>query len=104
MTLMEVLGEVAAGLDPPPDVLTLPDGSIEWSRDGVVFAALEPTADAAAFRLDETLAAAARRTPDTATTPRGNPWVVFAPGDLDQHAIDRARAWFEAAYRRAAAA
>jgi len=103
MTLQEALEAVAAELDPAPDAMVLPDGSIEWARDGVVFAALEGTGDVAAFRLDDVLAAAARRTPDTAPTPRGNPWVVFAPGVLDDHAIDRAQAWFEAAYRRAVA-
>jgi hypothetical protein len=101
VTLQEALEAVAAGLDPAPDVVVLPDGSIEWARDGIVFAALEATGDVVAFRLDEVLAAAAQKTPDTAPTPRGNPWVVFAPGVLDEHAIDRAQAWFEAAYRRA---
>jgi hypothetical protein len=101
VTLREVLESVVAGLDPAPDAAVLPDGSTEWSRDGVVFAALEGTGDVVAFRLDETLAAAAQRTPDTGPTPRGNPWVVFGPGVIDDHAIDRARAWFEAAYRRA---
>lgn len=101
MTLSEVLEESAARLDPPPDATALPDGSIEWSRQGIVFAALDGPGEAAAFRLDDELAEAARRTPGTSGTPRGNPWVVFAPGNLDGHATDRAEAWFEAAYRRA---
>ena len=101
MSLKDVLETVAAGLNPAPDAAVLPDGSTEWSREGVVFAALEGTGDVVVFRLDPTLAAAAQRTPDTGPTPRGNPWVVFGPGVLDEHAIDRARAWFEAAYRRA---
>jgi hypothetical protein len=102
MNLLDVLVEAAARMVPPPEVVTLPDGSMEFSRDGVVFASVEMSGDSAAFRLDDELAAAARRTPDTAATPRGNPWVVFGPGDLDAHSIDRAIAWFEAAYRRAA--
>jgi hypothetical protein len=101
MNLYDVLLEIADELDPPPERIDLPDGGAEWSRDGVLFASVEGTGDAAAFRLDDDLAAAARRTPDTATTALGNEWVVFGPGVIDQHAIDRARAWFEAAYRRA---
>jgi hypothetical protein len=101
MNLSDVLVEAAGRMTPPPEVTTLPDGSMEFSRDGVVFASVEMSGDSAAFRLDDELAAAARRTPDTGTTPRGNPWVVFGPGNLDAHAIDRANAWFEAAYRRA---
>jgi hypothetical protein len=101
MTLRELLEEVADQLDPPPDVTESEDGSLEWSRGGVAFAGLEGAGDAAAFRLDPVLASAALRTPDTAATARGNEWVVFGPGVLDGHAIDRTRAWFEAAYRRA---
>jgi hypothetical protein len=101
MTLREVLEAAAARLDPAPDAAMLPDGSVEWSRAGIVFASVEGSGDVAAFRLDEVLAEAARRTPDTVPTPRGNRWVVFAPGVLDDHAIDRADAWFEAAHRRA---
>jgi len=100
-TLDAVLREAAEALDPAPELRTLPDGSIEWSRDGIAFASVEMTGDVAAFRLDPTLAEAARRTPDTAATALGNEWVVFAPGVLDGHAADRARAWFEAGYRRA---
>jgi hypothetical protein len=101
MTLRELLESKAAELDPPPDVLDGEDGSLEWSRDGVAFAALEGAGDSVAFRLDEALADAALRTPDTAATARGNEWVVFGPGVLDGYASDRATAWFEAAYRRA---
>ena len=101
MNLLDVLQQAAGRMVPPPDVVTLPDGSLEFARDGVVFASVEMSGDSAAFRLDDELAVAAQRTPDTAPTPRGNPWVVFAPGNLDAHAIDRANAWFEAAYRRA---
>ncbi|HYH92561.1 MAG TPA: hypothetical protein VD763_05320 [Candidatus Saccharimonadales bacterium] len=101
MTLDDVLRAAAETLDPSPMAGELPDGSVEWSRDGIVFASIEMTGDAAAFRLDPMLADAARRTPDTAPTPLGNDWVIFAPGVIDGHAADRARAWFEAAHRRA---
>jgi hypothetical protein len=101
MNLYDVLLEVADELDPLPERIDLPEGGAEWSRGDVLFASVEGPGDAAAFRLDTDLAEAARRTPDTATTALGNEWVVFGPGTIDQHAIDRARAWFEAAYRRA---
>ena len=73
----------------------------EWSRGGVAFAAIDD--DALEVRLDGPIAAAALRTPDTGEASRGRPWVRFAPPALDDHAIDRATAWFELAYRRAAA-
>ena len=101
MTLEEVLAAATDELDPPPDVVQTDDGAWVWSRDGVAFAELEGAVDSVAFRLDATLAAAAVRTPDTVATARGNEWVVFAPGAVDGHAADRARSWFEAAYRRA---
>ena len=61
-----------------------------------------PDGEAASFRLDPTLAAAAARTPDTQPATRGPEWVTFRPVELDGHAVDRARAWFSAAARRAA--
>lgn len=70
-----------------------------WSVGGRTFASL--TAGVAEFRLDGPIAAAARRTPDTAPSERGPDWVRFAPPTLDAMALDRAVAWFEAACRRA---
>lgn len=78
-----------------------PDGATEWARAGRVFATLDAGGSRAAFRLDPLLASAARRTPDTDTSARGPDWVEFDPAVLDDHAIDRAVAWFEAAARRA---
>jgi len=77
------------------------DGATEWARAGRVFATLDAGGSRAAFRLDPLLASAARRTPDTDTSARGPDWVEFDPAVLDDHAIDRAVAWFEAAARRA---
>jgi 2,4-dienoyl-CoA reductase-like NADH-dependent reductase (Old Yellow Enzyme family) len=70
-----------------------------WSRSGRVFAVLE--GDAVELRLDEAVAAAATRTPDTRTSSRGPEWVRFSPKTLDDHAIDRLEAWFALAARRA---
>ncbi len=48
MTLRDVFDEAAAEVDAAaddeagPDVVTAPDGSIEWGRGGVVFAGLDP--------------------------------------------------------------
>ena len=43
---------------------------------------------------------AAIRTPDATPSPRGPGWVAFAPAELDDHAADRAVAWFASAHRR----
>jgi hypothetical protein len=53
------------------------------------------------LRLDQPIATAATRTPDTAPSPRGREWVRFNPRELDGHAVDRLRAWLDLAYRRA---
>jgi hypothetical protein len=75
------------------------DGVTTWSLAGRPFAAL--AAGTAEFRLDAVVGAAARRTPDTASSPRGPEWVAFSPPVIDQYAEDRALAWFAAAGRRA---
>ena len=74
------------------------DGAV-WSMDGRPFAALRDAT--AEFHLDRVLAAAARRTPDTTPSARGDDWVAFSPSVIDQFAEDRLRAWFGAAQRRA---
>ena len=102
MTLEEILLEAAeaAGLL----AVTDPSGARTWSVGATTVATLDPTGTVAAFRLDPTLAAAARRTPDTAASDLGGAWVVFAPALVDGHAADRAAAWLAAAARRAAGA
>jgi hypothetical protein len=70
-----------------------------WSVEGNRFAILE--GDAIELHLDEPVARAATRTPDTSPSHRGLDWVRFAPAELDDHAIDRLDAWFRFAYRRA---
>ena len=77
-------------------------GLTTWSIGGIVFASVERgTPDRAEFRLAPAVVAAALRTPDTARSPRGTDWVAFAPTDVDGHALDRATAWLESAWRRA---
>ncbi|HEX5823231.1 MAG TPA: hypothetical protein VFY18_02120 [Candidatus Limnocylindrales bacterium] len=99
LTLAEVMAEAADGLDGVnADVA---EGHTEWAAGPSVFATLD--ADRAEFRLDPGIAAAALRTPDTAPSPRGGDWIAFAPPVLDDHAVDRAEAWFLSAHRRAAA-
>lgn len=72
-----------------------------WSMGGKPFAVL--TGDTLEFRLDAVVGEAARRTPGTTISARGSDWVAFRPGELDQYAEDRARAWFLAAARRVSA-
>jgi hypothetical protein len=99
LTLAEVLAEAAEGL---AGVSAHASGPITtWAAGPSVFATIE--GDRAEFRLDPPVAAAALRTPDTSPSPRGGDWIGFAPSVLDDHAVDRAEAWFLSAHRRAAA-
>jgi hypothetical protein len=99
LTLADVLAEAAAGLQ---GVTAGTSGQLAtWAAGPSVFATLD--GGRAEFRLDPMVAAAALRTPDTSPSARGADWIVFAPPVLDDHAIDRAEAWFLSAHRRAAA-
>lgn len=71
-----------------------------WSLAGRPFAVL--AGDTLEFRLEMVVGEAARRTPGTTISARGADWVAFRPGEIDQYAEDRARAWFTAAARRVA--
>lgn len=73
----------------------------EYKRNGVTFCA-RTDADAFELRLGPDIAEAARRTPDTQASSRGNDWVRFAPSAWDDHARDRLEAWFRVAWRSAA--
>jgi hypothetical protein len=83
-------------------------GTTIWRAEGSGAAETVPFAtlrgDQAEFRLDPLVARAALRTPDTTPSARGPEWVAFAPGELDDAAIDRAEAWFLSAYRHASGA
>lgn len=101
MTLGDVLAVAAEESPIPVEDEALDDGVTGWAVGGRLVATVEASGTTAAFRLDPVLAGAARRTPDTGASPRGAAWVTFAPTTLDDHAIDRAEAWFGAAVRRA---
>ena len=101
MTLHDVLATAAdeAGIAAAPS--DEPDSGTIWAAGGRPFATLDVTGTIASFQLDAELAAAARRTPGVKASLLGPEWVEFTPGALDEHAIDRATAWFAAAERRA---
>jgi hypothetical protein len=98
VSLAEMLQAVARELDAEEG--SGGDGSLTWSRAGRPFAAISGARDAAEFALDPAVASAAMRTPDVGPSERGVGWVVFRPRVLDDHARDRATAWFESAHRR----
>ena len=98
LTLADVLTSAAEDLAGVSASATA--GATTWAVGGVAFVTL--AGDRAEFRLDPLVARAALRTPDTAASPRGPDWVAFAPGEVDDGAIDRAEAWFLSAHRRAA--
>lgn len=99
MTLRDLFEELAAAL---PDVAAekQPDGGTIWSRGGRPFAVLDEAETGAEFALDGAVASAAARTPDATASTRGAGWVRFRPTTLDDHATDRAGAWFASAHRR----
>ena len=98
MTLGELLGAVALEI---PDVTSATDtlGAVTWSRRDRAFSMLSADGATASFALDVAVAAAATRTPDVAVSSRGEGWVDFTPAELDDHALDRAGAWFASAHR-----
>ena len=101
VTLAELLGPIALEL---ADVAASSDavGGVTWSRGERPFATLSADGATASFALDSAVAAAATRTPDVALSSRGSGWVDFTPAELDDHAADRAGAWFASAHRRLA--
>jgi hypothetical protein len=99
VTIEELLTSAAADL-PGVEVGSSPDGGVTWSRAGRPFAATSADRSVAEFALDPGVAAAAVRTPDVVASGRGPGWVAFSPVDLDDHAADRAVAWFASAHRR----
>jgi hypothetical protein len=97
--LSELAAEAAA--DAPDALPEVAGPTTIWSVGGKPFAVL--SGDTMEFRLDPVVGAAARHTPDTSLSARGEDWVAFRPTELDRYAEDRARSWFAAAYRRAVA-
>jgi 2,4-dienoyl-CoA reductase-like NADH-dependent reductase (Old Yellow Enzyme family) len=98
MTLAELLDELSTDAGVTPE--RAGDGTTTWSGTGGPFARLDAAGRVIEFHLDATVAAAAWRTPDASTSDAGPDWVAFSPRELDEHAIDRATAWFAAAARR----
>ena len=99
MTLGELLADSAIDLA-GCSVETARDGDRTWSRNRRPFAGVSAHGRTAEFLLDTAVADAAVRTPDVAHSSRGPGWVAFTPAELDDHAADRAVAWFASAYRR----
>jgi hypothetical protein len=97
--LAEIAAEAAT--ETPGAVAETDRETTIWSLAGKPFAVL--AGDTMEFRLDALVGEAARRTPGTTISARGDDWVAFRPGELDQYAEDRARAWFLAAARRVSA-
>jgi len=92
--LHELSGEAA-------DVDVVRSGESDaFVRDGVVFAAHSKD-NAVELCLGLDISDAARRTPDTGVSDRGQGWVRFAPQVWDEHALDRLEAWFRVAWRMA---
>ena len=90
----ELIGEAA-----DVDVASHGDG-FEYSRGGRVFAARSGSG-LIEVRLGDEIAEAAQRTPDTKSSTRGSAWVLFAPAEWDEHALDRLESWFRVAWRLA---
>jgi len=101
VTLRELLERAADDLS-DVEASRAADGTTTWTRAGRLFAVLSSDGSAAEILLDPAVAAAASRTPDAVPSGRGAGWVRFSPIVLDDHAVDRARAWFDSAQRRTA--
>jgi hypothetical protein len=99
VSLRALLGDVADGLG-DVEVATGPGDEVTWSVVGRPFAALSADGLGAEFALDTAVAAAATRTPDVVPSQRGPGWVLFRPIVVDDHAANRAEAWFASAHRR----
>jgi hypothetical protein len=96
-TLAEAIDRLAGELD---DVHRHGSrGAVEYVRGATAFAAADGRE--VSFHLRAELAEAALRTPDAVPSRRGSGWVSLRPMVVDVFAVDRARAWFESAYRMA---
>jgi hypothetical protein len=73
--------------------------AVEFVRGGIVFAVREGGGHS--FRLRPEIVLAALQTPDTFPSERGAEWVALASTAADAFTLDRARAWFETAWRLA---
>jgi hypothetical protein len=83
------------------EVSSSADGDVvSYARGGAVF--VRVSGSSLEVRLPADIAEAALRTPDTALDPDDRGWLRFTPKDDERHAVDRAAAWFQTAWRHAA--
>ena len=95
--MTESLGDILADLlDEIGEVEV--SASREYAHDGIPFA-WRPEEEVLEVRLGVDIAEAALRTPDTHVSERGDAWVRFSPPEWNEHARDRAEAWFRVAWR-----
>ncbi len=95
--MTESLGDILADLlDEIGEVEV--SASREYAHDGIPFA-WRPEEEVLEVRLGVDIAEAALRTPDTHVSERGDAWVRFSPPEWNEHARDRAQAWFRVAWR-----
>jgi hypothetical protein len=97
--LMVLAAELAADLDGVSSQAEA--GVVTYRRGQAIFARV--SADALEVRLPPDIAEAAALTPDATELPpaQGPGWVRFSPRSQERHDIDRATAWFQAAWRHA---
>ena len=95
--IAEELDVIAAGLDEVER--TMADEGVGYARAGRPFAHVRGSS--ASFLLASGVAAAALRTPGVSASPRGPGWVSLDISAGDRFTADRARAWFESAWRLA---
>jgi hypothetical protein len=74
-------------------------GAVEFALGGAVFAVREGSVHS--FWLRAEIVGAGLRTPATARTSRGPEWIALRSDEADDFTLDRARAWFELAWRLA---
>jgi hypothetical protein len=73
--------------------------TVEYVRGGLVFAVRDGIR--LGFRLRPEIVAAALGTPETSQSDRGAEWIALESTAVDEFTLDRARAWFETAWRLA---
>jgi hypothetical protein len=74
-------------------------GEVAFGRGAVAFAAQEGRGYC--FRLRAEIVAAGLHTPDTSASKRGPEWICLDTTRVDAFTLDRAKAWFELAWRLA---
>jgi hypothetical protein len=70
-----------------------------YAREGIEFARVE--GGMLRVRLPVDIAEAAVNTPDTQLEPEDRGWLRFTPTTAEAHVVDRARAWFQIAWKHA---